>query len=133
MNDEDVADKEAAEREEIDKDKEREMIDHVDSVRVYSKEEVCCLVTVHHHCGVVLNDHVGGALVELQVGVLHLPEHQGLGGGQDKGHNPGEENHQPGQISIYRNLLVLCFLLTLPFFSAFLTGELPGGWSLPTT
>ena len=101
VNDEDVADKEAAEREEIDKDKEREMIDHVDSVRLYSTEEVCCLVTVHQHCGVVLNDHIGGALVELHVGVLHLPEHQGLGGGQDKGHNPGEENHQPGEIFDY--------------------------------
>ena len=50
VNDEDVADKEAAEGEEIDKDKEREMIDHVDSVRVYSKEKVCCIVTIHHHC-----------------------------------------------------------------------------------
>ena len=39
-DDEDVADKETAEREEIDKDKERKMIDHIDSVRVYSKEKV---------------------------------------------------------------------------------------------
>ena len=56
VNDEDVADKEAAEREEIDKDKKGKVVDLVDSVRLYSKEEVFCLVTVHHHCGDVLND-----------------------------------------------------------------------------
>ena len=60
------------------------MMDLVDRVRFYAKEQVCWLVTVHHHSGVVLNDHVGGALIEIQEGVLHLPEHEGLGGGQHK-------------------------------------------------
>ena len=79
MNDEDVADNEAAEREEIDKDEEREMIDHVESIRIHAIEEVKGLVPLHHQLGVALNDHVGGALVELHVRVLSLPEHEGLG------------------------------------------------------
>ena len=49
VNDEDVADKETAEREEIDKDKKGEMVYHVDSVRVNAMEEVEDLVTLDHH------------------------------------------------------------------------------------
>ena len=79
VNDEDVAKKEAAEGEEIDKDEEREMIDHVESIRIHAIEEVKGLVPLHHQLGVALNDHVGGALVELHVRVLRLPEHEGLG------------------------------------------------------
>ena len=79
VNDEDVADKEAAEREEIDKDEEREMIDHVESIRIHAIEEVKGLVPLHHQLGVALNYHIGGALVELHVRVLRLPEHEGLG------------------------------------------------------
>ena len=88
MNDEDVADNEAAEREEIDKDEEREMIDHVESIRIHAIEEVKCLVPLHHQLGVALNDHVGGALVELHVRVLQLPEHEGLGCREKKRNNP---------------------------------------------
>ena len=79
VNDEDVAENQATEREEIYKDEEREMIDHVESIRIHTKEEVKGLVPLHHQLGVALNDHVGGALVELHVRVLCLPEHEGLG------------------------------------------------------
>jgi hypothetical protein len=80
VNDEDVADNEAAEREEIDKDKEREMINHVESIGIHAIEEVKGLVPLHHQLGVALNDHVGGALVKLCVRMFSLPEHEGLGG-----------------------------------------------------
>jgi hypothetical protein len=79
VNDKDVADNEAAEREEIDKDKEREMIDVVQCIRIHAIEEVKGLVPINHQLRVALNDHVGGALVELHVRVLCLPEHECLG------------------------------------------------------
>ena len=79
VNDEDVADKEAAEREEIDKDEEREMIDHVESIRIHAIKEPKGLVPLHHQLRVALNGHMGGALVELHVRVLQLPEDEGLG------------------------------------------------------
>ena len=41
-----------------------------------------------------LQHHVCGALRELNVRVLHLPEHHGLGEGQQEGHNPGRKHHQ---------------------------------------
>ena len=71
------------------------MVEHVDSVRVNTKEEVHGLVSLHNQLGVALNDHVGGALVEFNIRMLHLSEHECLGGGQNEGHHPGAEHHQP--------------------------------------
>ena len=48
VDDEDVADDEAAEGEEIHKDKEGEMVDHVDDISVYAMEKIESLVTLHN-------------------------------------------------------------------------------------
>jgi hypothetical protein len=77
VNDEDVADNEATEKEKIDKYKESEMIDREYQNPCYIR--VKGLVPLYYQLGVALNDHVGGALVELHVRVLSLPEHEGLG------------------------------------------------------
>ena len=48
VDDEDVADDEAAEGEEIHKDKERQMVDHVDGISVNAMEKIQSLVTLHN-------------------------------------------------------------------------------------
>ena len=63
VNNEDVADKEAAERKEVYKDKKGEIIDDVDGVRI---------------------NELYSTLVKLQVWVLHLAEHDCLRTGTEK-------------------------------------------------
>ena len=96
VDDEDITDKEEEERKEIDEHKERKVIHHVDSVWIKPIEEKEGIVVLHHQLRVALNDHIVGALVKLQVRMLHLPEHECLWTGEKKRKDPGEQNHQPG-------------------------------------
>ena len=95
VDDEDITDKEEEEGKEIDKDKEGQVIHHIDSVWIKPIEEKEGFVVLHHQLRVALNDHIVGALVKLQVGVLHLPEHECLWTSKEERQDPGEQNHQP--------------------------------------
>ena len=94
VDDDHVADEDAEEGEEVDKEEKREVIDSVDDLRINTKESEFWCPIFYHHLWVHLHYHVRCALVELHAGVLHLPEHDGLHAGQDQGHKPGAEHHQ---------------------------------------
>jgi hypothetical protein len=64
---------------EVDKEEEREMIEGVDNIRVDAKEKELYFPILNEHIRVHLQHHVCGALRELHVRVLHLPEQHGLG------------------------------------------------------
>ena len=59
-----------------------------------SKEEEISSIAFQHRAREVLEEVVGGALVELLGWVLHQPEDDGLWAGEYKGQDPGDQDHQ---------------------------------------
>ena len=76
------------------------MIERVDDIRVDAKENERYFPILNDHIRVHLQNHVHGALRELHIRMLHLPEHHGLGEGQHEGHNPGRKHHQSEENNI---------------------------------
>ena len=78
LDNDDVTDDETEEGEKVDEEEKREMVDVVDDNSIYSIENKFKFVVFLDKFRVGLHHHHGCALVELQVGVLKLPEHDGL-------------------------------------------------------
>ena len=64
-------------------------------------------VAQHDRTGEVLEEVVGGALVELLGWVLHQPEDDGLWAGEHKGQDPGDQDHQPETVQVCKIQLLL--------------------------
>ena len=94
-DDDGVADDEAEEWEEVHKEKEGATVELVEDRGIDTVESKCCLTILNDNIRIGLYHHVGGALMELQGGVLQLPEHHGLGAGQQDGDHPGDKDHRP--------------------------------------
>ena len=105
LDDDGVVDNEEGEGEEEDKEGEGEMVKSVDSLRIKTKENKLGLPVLQNHGGEVLHHVVGGALEELHGRVLHLPEHEGLGEGEDDGDQPGHHDHHPGNTEVIKFII----------------------------
>ena len=78
-DDDGVADDEAEEGEEVHKEKEGTTVKLVEDRGINAVESKFFLTILNNNIRIRLYHHGGGALVELQGGVLQLPEHHGLG------------------------------------------------------
>ena len=58
------------------------MVESVDDLRVNAMETECYLIVLNYNTGVCLEKHDRSALVELLLGMLDLPEEDGLWTGQ---------------------------------------------------
>ena len=69
------------------------MVEAVDSFRINTKKDILGLSSHDNSARVLLHHHVGGALVELDIGVLQLAEHECLWKGENEGNYPRGNNH----------------------------------------
>ena len=94
-NDDHIADDDAEKGEEIDKEEKGKLVDTVDDLRVNTKEEKGWFSILNYNFRMHLQNQVRCTLTEVYDRMLHLPEHDSLGGGQGQGHQPGADHHQP--------------------------------------
>ena len=71
------------------------------------KKEEICSIAHQNRAGDVLEEVVGGTLVELFGWVLHQSEDDGLWAGERKGQNPGDQDHKSEKVQVCKIRLLL--------------------------